>query len=78
MSKLPNLRSREVERILLGAGFLLDTKRGSHRTYYNPQTDKYTTVAFHPGTIPRGTLRGIINQAGLTREEFLALWKKKQ
>ena len=61
MNKLPNLKPREAERILLKAGFILDTQRGSHRTYYNSQTDKHVTVAFHPGTIPKGTLRGIIN-----------------
>lgn len=78
MSKLPNLKPQEVEKILLKAGFLSDTRRGSHQTYYNSKTDRHTTVVFHPGTIPRGTLRGIINQTGMTREEFLALWKKKK
>jgi len=75
--KLPTLRPKEVEKILFNASFLLDTKRGNHRTYYNPKTDKHTTVSFHPGTIPMGTLRAIITQTGITQEEFLSFKKKK-
>ena len=75
--KLPALRPKEVEKILFNAGFLIDTTKGSHRTYYNPKTDKHTTVSFHQGTVPMGTLHAIINQTGLTQEKFLS-FKKKQ
>lgn len=71
MSKLSQLKPRQVEKIIRKAGFLLDTQKGSHRTYYNPKTNKHTTISFHPGTIPQGTLRAIINQTGLTIEAFL-------
>lgn len=77
MPKLPILRPREAERILFRAGFLLDTQKGAHRTYYNSKTDKHTTIAFHPGTMPKGTLRAIINQSGMSVEEFLSYRKKR-
>jgi len=73
MAKVPVLRPREIEHILRRAGFVIDTKVGSHRTYYNPETKRHTTVAFHPGTVPRPTLKAIINQSGMTVDEFLKL-----
>ncbi len=78
MSTLPSLKPREVERILLNAGFIPDTNKGSHRTYYHPEKRLHTTVAFHPGDVPTGTLRSIIKQAGMQPDEFLAYKKKKK
>ena len=78
MSKLPSLKPREVERILLNAGFSVDTTKSAHRTYFNSTTNKFTTVSFHPGDIPIGTLRAIIRQSGMTSGEFLSLRKKKK
>jgi len=59
------------------AGFVFDRyTKGSHEIYYNPTTKRRTTVPNHPGTtLPKGTLRAIIRQAGLKREEFLRLLK---
>ena len=76
MSKLPNLKPREIERILLKAGFERDTAHGSHRSYYHPHRKRHTTIAFHPGTIPQGTLRAILRQADISLEDFLALRRK--
>lgn len=78
MSTLPSLKPREVERILFNAGFVPDTSKGSHRTYYHPAKKFHTTVAFHPGDVPMGTLRSIIKQAGMQTEEFLQYRKKKK
>lgn len=78
MAKLPSLRAREVEKILFRAGFLKDTTKGAHRTYYNPETDKHTTISFHKGNIPKGTLRAIINQTGMAVDEFLSYRRKKR
>lgn len=77
MSNLPNLKPREIEKILLKAGFLVDTTKSAHRTYKHPKTHTYTTVSFHPGTIPQGTLRAIIKQAGMSSDEFLSFRRKK-
>lgn len=61
------------------AGFVFDRHaKGSHEIYYNPTTKRRTTVPNHPGTtLPKGTLRAIIRQAGLKRDEFLRLLRKK-
>ena len=76
MSKLPNLKPREVEAILLRAGFIRHAAKSGHRTYYRAETHAYTVVAFHPGTIPQGTLRAIIRQANMSPDEFLSYRKK--
>ena len=73
---MPALKPREVERILLNAGFVMDTTKSGHRTYHHPVKGRFTTVSFHPGDIPTGTLRAIIHQSGMTVEDFLAFRKK--
>ena len=77
MGKLPSLKPREVAKILLNASFIEDTTKSAHRTYRHPQTKNYTTVSFHPGTIPTGTLRAIVRQSGMTPDDFLSFRKKK-
>jgi len=54
----------------LGFVFVREGK-GSHRIYAHPDGRK-TSVSFHPGDVPTGTLRKIIQQAGITIEEFNA------
>lgn len=78
MSTLPSLKPREVERILLNAGFIPDTHKGSHRTYYHPVKKLHATAAFYPGDVPTGTLRSIMRQSGMQPDEFLAYKKKKK
>lgn len=75
MTKLPPLTAREVIKKLKKAGFMFDRQaKGSHEIWYNPTTGRRTTVPNHPGIdIPKGTLRAIIREAGLTPEEFLNL-----
>lgn len=78
MSTLPSLKPREVERTLLNAGFVPDTSKGSHRTYYHPTKKLHATVAFHTGDVPTGTLRSIIKQAGMRPDEFFQYKRKKK
>ncbi len=55
-------------------GFGFDRQAaGSHEVWYNEQSDRYTTVSNHPGDMPEGTLRAIL-QADISPDEFL---KKK-
>jgi predicted RNA binding protein YcfA (HicA-like mRNA interferase family) len=73
MSRLPAMTYREVVSQLQAAGFAFDRQaKGSHEIWYNSKTKRRTTVPHHPGTLPRGTLRAIIREAGLTMEEFLS------
>jgi predicted RNA binding protein YcfA (HicA-like mRNA interferase family) len=47
---------------------------GSHcRLIHGSDPARKITVPVHSGDLKRGTLRGIIAQAGLTVEEFIAL-----
>ena len=72
-SKLPSVRAREVTRALEAVGFQRIRQSGSHVTYRHPD-GRWTIVSVHPGkTIPKGTLRKIIRDAGLTVGEFIEL-----
>ena len=70
MSKLAQLKPREIEKILLANGFKVNISKSSHKQYFNPKTGAHTTVAFHSKEIPTGTLRSIIRQSQLPIELF--------
>jgi predicted RNA binding protein YcfA (HicA-like mRNA interferase family) len=44
---------------------------GSHEIWFNPETNRYTTIPNHPGDMPEGTLRAILIQAGVEPEVFV-------
>jgi len=72
MSRLRGMKYREVVGRLRAHGFAFDrSARVSHEIWYNPRTRRRTTVPHHPGEIPRGTLRAIIAQTGLSVDAFL-------
>jgi predicted RNA binding protein YcfA (HicA-like mRNA interferase family) len=74
MSKLPALRAREVKRILKLAGFEFARQEGSHEQWFRAADGRLATVPNHAGeTIRIGTLKSIMRQMGLSREEFLRL-----
>jgi len=75
MTKLKPMKPEQVIRKLKKAGFHFDRQaKGSHEIWYNPKTRRRTTIPNHPGIdLPKGTLRAIIKQTGLTLEEFLRL-----
>jgi predicted RNA binding protein YcfA (HicA-like mRNA interferase family) len=52
-------------------GFIVLRISGSHYQMFNERTRRHTTVPHHSRDLPRGTVAAIIQQAGLTREEFL-------
>ncbi|MCS6918375.1 MAG: type II toxin-antitoxin system HicA family toxin [Fimbriimonadales bacterium] len=72
MSRLPSMTYRELVKRLRTAGFVFDRQaKGSHEIWYNPTTKRRVTVPHHSGDLPRGTLRAIIREAGMTVEEFV-------
>ena len=77
MSKLPGLSSDEVLKALRKIGFVYAPKRGkgSHRALYRTDPSGKTWLVIVPQRrdLPPGTLRAIVEQAGLTRAEFLKL-----
>jgi len=73
VNKLPSVKARQVIKVLEAMGFQRIRQSGSHATYRHPD-GRWTIVSIHPGkTIPKGTLRKIIRDAGLTVDEFTAL-----
>ena len=74
-SLLPSLSSREIERALQRAGFTYAPKRGkgSHRAFTRVDANGVRRLAIVPRgkDVPRGTMHSILEQAGMSAEEFL-------
>lgn len=72
MGRLSGFKYRQVVKKLKGLGFKFDRQAaGSHEIWYNPKTNRYTTIPHHPRDLPEGTLREILKQAGVTTEQFI-------
>ncbi|MCC7348430.1 MAG: type II toxin-antitoxin system HicA family toxin [Variibacter sp.] len=72
--RLPAITAREAIRALERAGFVAVRTTGSHcRLIHAHDPARKITVPVHAGDLPRGTLRAIIAQAGLTVAEFIEL-----
>jgi len=73
MGRLASFNYRQITKRLKTFGFAFNRQAaGSHEIWYNPETDKYTTIPNHPGDMPEGTLRAILKQAGVGPEEYLS------
>jgi predicted RNA binding protein YcfA (HicA-like mRNA interferase family) len=48
---------------------------GSHATWFDSETNRYTTIPDHSGTMSEGALRVVLKQAGIDQEEFLKIGK---
>ena len=72
MTRLPSLKAVQVIRALEKAGFKVVRIKGSHHILEHPDDPaRRTTVPLHKGNdIPRGLMRRIITDVGLTVEEF--------
>ena len=69
--KLPVLRPRKVIKALERGGFYVHHASGSH--YIMKKEKLRVTVPYHNKDLKPRTLASIIEQAGLTVEEFLGL-----
>ncbi len=74
MTKLPVISGKKLVTTLKKMGYYIRGQKGSHIHLRHPSRLPLT-IPNHP-EIARGTLRRIISQSGLTREEFLQLLKK--
>lgn len=76
MPKLPILSSKDVIRVLKHLGFVPAPKKGkgSHFAFVKKKEEKtYLVIVPHKDELPRGTLLSIIEQAGLTRKQFIKI-----
>ena len=69
--ELPVLKPRQAVVALEKAGFEVRRQTGSHVIMYKSGIRHPISIPQHPGDLPKGTLRAIIRQAGLTVEQFL-------
>lgn len=70
MPKIPVLTAQKVVKILKKHGFIMKRQTGSHQTFSNLKSKKITVVPMHRGDLAIGTMKSIINQAGLTVKDF--------
>ena len=71
--RLPSVRPQEVIRALERTGWEVARQKGSHVSLKKEGVTFLVTVPMHRRDVPRGTLRAIIEDAGLTVEEFVTL-----
>jgi predicted RNA binding protein YcfA (HicA-like mRNA interferase family) len=69
--RLPAIKPRVVIQALKRAGFDVHHVSGSHYVFKHPDKPGLrVTVPYHNRDLKRRTLASIIDQAGLTQEEF--------
>jgi predicted RNA binding protein YcfA (HicA-like mRNA interferase family) len=72
--RLPAVKPKQVLRALGRAGFFVHHTSGSHHVLKHPARPLLrVTIPFHNKDLKRRTLASIIEQAGLTSDEFLDL-----
>jgi len=72
MGRLGGFSYRDIVKKIKKLGFEFHRQAaGSHEIWYNPVTNKYTTIPNHTGDIPEGTLSAILKQANINPETFL-------
>ena len=59
------MRFKEIEKILLRDGWSFEKARGSYYKYLHPTKLGKVTIPYHNGDIDKGTVKSIMNQAGL-------------
>lgn len=79
MSKIPLTTASEAIKAFTKAGFISKHTRGSHHTMRNPNNRYKLSVPIH-GSKPlgKGLLLSLIQDAGLTKEEFIDLLSSKK
>lgn len=76
MLKLPVVKAKQLLKTLEKLGFYKYHQAGSHIQLKHPD-GRRTTVPYHPSVeIRRGTLKAIIDDLGMSVEEFIKTLKK--
>jgi predicted RNA binding protein YcfA (HicA-like mRNA interferase family) len=73
MTKIPILKFKKVEKVLLKLGFKPVRQKGSH-VFYRHSDGRTTTLPNHPGRdLSRPLLHEILREIELSRENFLKM-----
>lgn len=73
MSKLPKLSGHKIIKALSKSGFEFKRQRGSHVILIKENNRKIGCVIPLHKEVKVGTLKGILEQAGVSEKEFLEL-----
>ena len=73
MPRLPVVSGREVVKALSKIGYALDHQTGSHMILRHREAPHRRIIVPNHKEIAKGTLRSVINDAGLTIEQFIDL-----
>ena len=72
MTRLPPAKPRRVLRALQRAGFVIHHTSGSHYILKHPgKPGMRVTLPYHNRDLKRRTLESILEQAGLTHQDFV-------
>jgi predicted RNA binding protein YcfA (HicA-like mRNA interferase family) len=71
MSRLPVCSGQDAIRAFQSLGYQVDHQTGSHIILRHPQMRRLTIPNHRE--LAKGTLRALIREAGLTKEEFVKL-----
>jgi predicted RNA binding protein YcfA (HicA-like mRNA interferase family) len=71
MTKLPVIKPRQLEQVLLRAGFEFVRQKGSHRMYTRG-VDK-VVIPYHNKDLKKGTLKSVLKQANISVDELSRL-----
>lgn len=71
--KLPVVSGMDIVKALSKVGFSITRQSGSHIILVKIAQEKITVVVLKHKELAKGTLLSIIQQSGLSREEFLNL-----
>ena len=74
MTKLPQVKPRNIEKVLIKIGFAPRSGKGSHVVFKHPD-GRRTVIPNHNRPVRRGTLKTILRQVDLTISEFVKLLK---
>ena len=72
MPKLPQVKPRDIEKILIKKGFRSRSTKSSHAVFSHPD-GRHTVVPGHNRPVRTGTLRTILSQSKIPLQEFLDL-----
>lgn len=71
MKNIPALNARKVIGAIEKAGFEFVRQKGSHRIYQ--KANRLLVVPYHNKDLKKPTIKSIIEQSGMTVEEFIKL-----
>jgi len=73
--RLPAVRPRQLIRVLEKKGWQLARTTGSHHLFRHPDNPRVLSVPGHTRDVKRGLLSDLLDDAGISRDEFRKLLK---